>query len=102
MALYRDLDGDDSCFLSELDKELSDDVPRSRDPEYVPDESGQILGNILGHPAPNPCTIHEALQVTAYAADANNADLKGITIHTLVEQFYSAQYLCIGISVRLA
>jgi hypothetical protein len=28
VLLYRDLDGDNSCFLSELDKELSDDVPR--------------------------------------------------------------------------
>jgi hypothetical protein len=58
----------------------------------VPDERGQILDNIQGHPAPNPCTINEALQLTAYAADANKADLKGN---------YSASYLCIAIS-RLA
>lgn len=94
MALYQGIDGDESSFLSELDKELSDDMP-TRDPEYVPDETTaagvQIFDNSQSCDVPNARTINEALQFTAHDADVNKADLKGITIRSLVEQFYSAQ-----------
>jgi hypothetical protein len=81
--------------LSELEKEVSGDIMATRDPEYVPPvemiAGRQILDSVQHQFVPNARTINEALQFTAHAADANKADLKGITIHTLVEQFYGAQ-----------
>jgi hypothetical protein len=83
------------AMKNELEKEVSGDIMTTRDPEYVPPDEmiagRQILDSAQHHLVPNARTINEALQFTAHASDANKADLKGITIHTLVEQFYSAQ-----------
>jgi hypothetical protein len=57
----------DSSFLSELEMEVSGDMP-TWDPEYMPDETiagGQILDSIQSRPVPNAHTINEALQFTA-------------------------------------